>query len=199
MPPYPAPCYLATGLGRPLSVPQWAPTTNDQLSIRDLWLSSPSTDQRCKLASPTSNCQWEAIRKAIQPSVSGDIKWRVSLSVGFRPSPGGSPASPALDQRVSGRAQGTAWGVCLKCSKALYYSWPSPCGSVNLFPHPCLCDLIAVAVCLGRSLWDLASHLDDLETWGPIGLSTWLPQGWPAGQRVGTWPWGRCLPRPASS
>jgi len=32
-----------------------------------------------------------------------------------------------------------------------------PWGSRKPLPQPCLCDLIAVAVCLGHSIWDLVS------------------------------------------
>ena len=56
------------------------------------------------------------------------------------------------------------------------------------FPsHPCLCNLIAAAVCLGWSLRDLAPT-----TWAAWGLAgRWVPAPsvMTAGQSLGTWPW----------
>ena len=44
---------------------------------------------------------------------------------------------------------------------------------MNLFPHPCLCDPTAVAVCLGYILWDLVSPFGwPEETEGHLG---WMP------------------------
>ena len=99
----------------------------------------------------------------------------------YRSSPGGPPAYPGLGQGVSWRARGTACGA----------PEPSPRPSTSLGPGleaavrfslPCLCDLRAMAVCLGCNLWDLVSPI--WVAWGsrgPVGLDAWLPQGWQLG------------------
>ena len=78
----------------------------------------------------------------------------------FRLSPGGLPAHPAVGQRLGWEAPGTdALQGSRVLPKTTQELWPRPWGSGEPLPHPCLWDRIAVALHLGRDLWDLAPPL----------------------------------------
>ena len=79
----------------------------------------------------------------------------------FRSSPGGPPAYPALGQAGELEGPGDRLGTT-SCrapgtSPRPPTGWARAWGSAERLPYPCLWDLLAVAGCLGHSLWDLVS------------------------------------------
>ena len=107
-----------------------------------------------------------------------------------QPSPWGPPAHLAWASRWVG-PQRTGLG----CSGLLQSSEPSSRSptslgpgleaTVNLFPHPCVCDLTAVAVCLGYILWGLVSPLSGLRSLRANWVGHLAPSVMTAGHGVG--------------
>ena len=129
-----------------------------------------------------SNCQWVTLSGAAQPLVGGEVcpshkqptvskRPLVAHSASGQRSGGCQPesevrgftrlhqASPSLGSVGELGFQRTGWGLCLaglqRPCQGHPLAQPSPWGGGEPLPSPCLCELKAVAVCLGHSLWDL--------------------------------------------
>ena len=77
---------------------------------------------------------------------------------------------------------------------------PRPWGSGEPLPCSCLCNRMAGAVCLGSGLWaqPLPSGQPE-EAKDQLGPGYLAPSAMMAGWVLGTWPWGSCQLRSASS
>ena len=107
----------------------------------------------------------------------------------LRPSSRGLEAHPALGQQVFSSAQGTDWALYPVVLQSPHSGPPLALAqalrSYEALPHPCLCDLLAVDVFLGLSLWELVSlfgqpeETEDLLGWvpGSVRNDTWRECG----------------------
>ena len=82
---------------------------------------------------------------------------------------------------MSWKSQGTGWGLHPLVIQSPHEGPPLALGQAlrngEPLPHPCLCNLLAVAIFLGLSLCELVSLLGQPEKTGHIGLGAWLHQG----------------------
>ena len=142
----------------------------------------------------TGKCQWGTWGSdSVKCRCCGGHQVESAVRGGFRSSSGGPPAYSASGKRLSWRAQGTDWGLhptgLQRSHKGPPLVFPRPWGSGEPLSHPCLCDLTAVAVCLGYSLWDLVSRFGrPEETEGQLGWvsgslrdDNWLDRMWEPG------------------
>ena len=137
-------------------VPQWAPSISNQLSMSNPQLSCSAIGQHCSGPCPLVTVSEEPLGSdSVKGRWCGGHQVESEVRDRFRPS-GASPAYPALGQWMSWKALGNRLGTL--SYKASEPSLRPPLAVVQALrqrwtcPHPCLCDPIAVAVCVGCSL-----------------------------------------------
>ena len=114
-------------------------------------------------ALPPGNCHWGTIGEESQSRVGGVvlIRWRVRLEADSGLLLEALQLIQPWVRQVSLRTPGTDWGLhpagLQRPHQDRPLARPRAWGSGEPFPYPCLWDLLAVASCLGHSLWDLVS------------------------------------------
>ena len=149
------------------------------------------------------NCQWGTIRQVIQPMV-GSV-WSTGGEWGKRHIQAFSQrlsSSPSLGPVGEIEGLGNRLGYGLQDSRALiraiHSAWQQCWTSV---PSPSL-QPNSSSRQPGCSRWDLVfplSHLGGLRSLRASWVSHLAPSVMTAGQGLGTWPWGSCQLRSASS
>ena len=171
---------------------------------RPLRVTQPSVNAAHWSVAQVSNCQGATIGAPFTSACGR--RWNDShqaeneVREELQPSPQGSPAHGHQTSRWLG-GQGT--GLCPAGLQSPHLSHPlarpKPWGGSDPLPHAHLCDLMAAAVCLGPSAWDLDLAISGAwGAWGQLGPGHLAPSAMALGQGVGTWPWGSRQLRSAS-
>ena len=131
------------------------PTVSEpQLVVLPSYWSAP------QWALPTGNCQEGPLEKRLSQglvvwwSSGGEWGKRQIQAFSWRP-----PSLPPCASGWAGRSREQIGNYVLRAPEPSLRPSTSlgPRRSSEPLPHPCLCDPLAVAICLGHSLWDLVS------------------------------------------
>ena len=149
---------------------QWAPPPSKQWSVSDCWWACSPIGQHCSgLLPQASDCQWRSDGHQAEREVRGG-SWPSPRALQLTPPQASRWAGQLREQNrlgaVSWRTPEPSAGPPTGQAQSLRLRWTSP--------QCCLCNLMAVVVCMGHSWvawepgsWVPGSFSDDNCVWGP--------------------------------